>query len=424
MIDDTLARDLRADEVAPGFVRPAWGTHSFANVPDTITSLFGGESARPLPSGVFDGAATDVEHVLVVLVDGFGWNHFERVREDHPFLTTLAEHATVTPLTSICPTETAAAVSTIHTGTQPAEHGVLGWNAHVPELGGFVQTLPFADHERTPLGEVFDEPDPGALIDTQPLYERLDARSVLVQPAEIGDNPYDRQVTRGAATVGYENAPQAAYRVREQLETATEPTYCYCYFPTVDALSHEMGAFHPETDAQLGAICGAIEREIVAKLDPETASETLLILTADHGEVDATPETTVDLGTLDLDAHLKRDGSGETIPALGGPRNLQFHARDGHRRALRAELEAGLAPLDPLLLSRERLLDERLFGDRDPSERFVERCPDLLVIPEKGFAWYDDGHLSNVGMHGGMHPDEMLVPFAAARIGALQNPTS
>jgi hypothetical protein len=421
MLNEAIADDLRTDELAPGFIRPAWDDYCFANVPDTVLALLGNEAevVRPLPEQVFEDVATDIEHVVLVFVDGFGWNHFQRVRDDHSFLTRLAERATVTPLTSNYPSATAAAVSTIHTGRQPVEHGILGWNAHVEELGGYVQTLPFADRERTPLGEVRDDPDPAALLDERTLYERIDARSVLVQPDGIGDGPYDSQASRGADIINYENAAQAAYRVREQLETAAEPTYCYCYLPNVDALSHANGVAHGETDAQLGAVCHAVERELVERLDSAVAERTLLLLTADHGEVDSTPETTVDLGGLAIEHHLKRDTGGEPIPAVGGPRNLQFHARDGHRDALRAELEDGLAPLDPLVLDRGTILDEKVFGDRTASERFERRCPDVLAVPNDGFAWYDDGHLSNVGMHGGMHPDEMLVPFAGARIDAL-----
>jgi hypothetical protein len=364
--------------------------------------------------------ATGVEHVVLAFVDGFGWNHFRRAQDDHSLLRRLAERATVTPLTAGYPSETAAAVSTIHTGRQPAEHGVLGWNAYVEVLGGVVQTLPFADRERVPLGEVREDPDPATLLDGPTLYQCLDARSVLVQPEGIGENPYDAQATRGAdELVGYGTAAQAASRVRERLERATEPTYAYLYLPDVDALAHEVGVAHPETDAGLAAVCHAVEREIVDRLASATAERTLLLFTADHGEVDSTTETTVDLGGLDLEAHLRRDWEGEPIPALGGPGNLQFLAREGHREALRAELEHGLAALDPLVLDRETVLDEELFGDRDPSERFLERCPDVLVVPREGFAWYDDGHLENVGMHGGLHPDEQLVPFAAARVDAL-----
>ncbi|EMA38410.1 alkaline phosphatase family protein [Halococcus hamelinensis] len=421
MLRDRLAADLADDELAPGFVRPAWDDYCFANVPDTVLSVLGDEpeATGPLPDDVFEGVATDIDHVVLAFVDGFGWNHFQRVRDDHPLLARLVDRATVTPLTSGYPSETAAAVSTIHTGRQPAEHGVLGWNAYVEALGGTVQTLPFADRDRTPLTEVRDDPDPAALLDGTTLYERLNAASVLVQP-DFGPSLYDSQANRGASVVNYTNPAQAAYRARETLERATEPTYCYCYFPTVDKLSHASGAAHPETDAQVGAVCHAIERELVEKLDSNVAERTLFLLTADHGEVDTVPENRVDLGRVDLESHLARDTNGEPIPALGGPRNLQFHAREGHRDALRATLEDGLTSLDPLILDREAIVDEGLFGDREPSSRFLERCPDLLVVPRKGFADEEEGTLANVGMHGGMAPDEMLVPFAAARVDALR----
>ena len=419
MLHDSLADDLREDELAPGFVRPAWEDYCFANIPDTVLALFGDEADRPLPANVFEGISTDIDHVVLAFVDGFGWNHFQRVRDDHSLLTRLAERATVTPLTSGYPSGTAAAVSTIHTGRQPVEHGILGWNTYVETLGGTVQALPFADRDRTPLGEVRDDPDPAALIDERTLYERLDADSVLVQPEGIGANPYDAQVARGAELVNYDNAAQAAYRARERLEAASKPTYCYCYLPNVDARSHAAGVAHGETDAQLGSISHAIEREVVGKLDSAVAERTLLLLIADHGEIDTVPEERIDIGTLDLDEHLQRDENGEPIPVLGSPRNLQFHAREGHHDALRAELEAGLAALDPVVFDRERIVDAGLFGDREQGRRFERRCPDLLVVPRKGFA-RDNDHLPKVGMHGGLHPDEMLVPFATARIDTLQ----
>jgi predicted AlkP superfamily pyrophosphatase or phosphodiesterase len=414
-----LAADLLADELAPGFVRPAWEDYCFANIPDTVRSLFDAPARRPLPDDVFEGVDTDVDHVVCVFVDGFGWNHFQRARGDHPFLDRLAERATVTPLTSLFPSETAAAVSTFNTATQPCEHGVLGWNAHLEELGGYVQTLPFVDRDGTPLEEVHEDSDVAALIDERPVYEDL-SNAVVVAPDGQGESTYSKGTTTGARSVDYRNVAQAGYRVRHELETADGPTFVYCYLPQVDTLAHHEGVGTPETDAQLAGVCAAVQREIVDRLDPAVAERTLLLLTADHGEVDATPETTVALDDLELGPHLRRDRAGEPIPAVGGPRNLQFYAREGHRDALVADLKSGLSALDPLVLTREEVQEEALFGDREPSQRFLDRCPDVLAVPDEGFAWYDDGTLSYVGMHGGLHPDEMLVPFAAARVDALQ----
>jgi len=415
-----MITELCDDQIAPGLISPAWEDYCFANIPDTILSVFGNEATRPLPEGVFEGVSTDIDHVVVVFVDGFGWNHFQRVRDDHSFLTRIVKYATVTPLTSSYPSGTTAAVSTMHTGRQPVEHGILGWDTYVESLGGLVQALIFADREGKPLEDVRENPDPAELIDERTLYERLDAESVLIQPDGIGENPYDTQTTRGAKIVNYDNAAQATYRVRNQLEQATKPVYCYCYLPKVDMLSHAVGVGHEETDAQLGSISHAIERELVEKLDPDIAKRTLLLLISDHGEIDTVPEKRIDIRTLDVDDHLQRDKNGDLIPVLGGPRNLQFHAKVGHCDALRSKLESELAALDPIIFDREEIIDKQLFGDRKPGDRFRQRCPDLLVVPREGFAKDDETVSETVGMHTGLHPDEMLVPFAAARIDTLQ----
>jgi len=421
MLRESLAEDLRAHEIAPGFVRPAWPGYCFANVPDTVRSLFDTDARRPVPEDALDGIEDSVDHVVCVWVDGFGWNHLRRAQDDHPFLDALCERATVTPLTSTYPSETAAAASTFHTATQPVEHGVLGWFAHEARLGGNLQTLPFADLDGEVLESVLDHPDPSALIDERPIYETLPADSYHVAPEGQGDSVFSRQTTAGATAVDFENVAQGAYRVRERLESAEGPTFVQLYVPHVDTLSHRYGVHHPETDAQLAAVCAAVRREIVDQLDPGVADRTAFLLTADHGEVDATPETIVSLDGLDLEPHLRRDAAGDPIPAQGGPRNLQFHAREGHRDRLVSELEQGLAPLAPLVLTADEVAEWELFGDREPSDRFERRRPDVLAVPHEGFAWYDDGHLSNVGMHGGLHEDEMLVPFAATTVSDLQS---
>jgi hypothetical protein len=406
-----LAAALRDDELAPGFVTPDWDGYCFGNVPDTVRSLCGADARRPLPDDVFDGVDTDAEHVVLLFVDGFGWTHFRRARGDHPFLDTLAERATVTPLTSIYPTETAAAVTTVTTGTQPCEHGVLGWNAHVPELGGQVNTLPFTDGTGDPL-----DGDPATLMDEEPIFTDLPDPAV-VTTAAIAESDYSEGSTNGTEAIPYDDVAQGLCRLRARLEAADGPTFTYVYTPVVDTRAHAVGAGHPETDAALASVLAAVERELLGLLDDDTAAETLLLLTADHGEVDAGPDERVPLEGLDLDPHLARDADGDPIPAQGGPRNIQLHARDGHVEALAATVEGGLSALDPLVVTGA--VAERMFGDREPSDRFRRRCPDVLAIPDAGYAWYEE-KLDYAAMHGGCHPEEMLVPFAAARLDTLR----
>ncbi|USZ76629.1 alkaline phosphatase family protein [Halorussus vallis] len=433
MLQDDVAGTLRERHLEGDTLFPAYEDYCFANVPDAVASVLGDDTtavsaevsreSRPrLPARVFDGVDTDVRNVAVVLLDGFGYDHWKRRHERHDLLADLTERGTVTPLTSIYPSETAAAITTMHTGRQPVEHGNLGWFQHLggPDDGVVVQTLPFTTLDDEPVGEAFGDASPERIFEGDTLYRRLAASGVdphVVHPAAIEGGAYSNRSLRGATTTPYENVAEMALRVRQTLEAADDPTYVYGYVPHLDAAGHAHGNDSPEYRAQIGMVADCLRRELVERLDPETARETLLIVTADHGQVDTSPEENVDLGELGVEEFLARDADGEPIRAVGGPRNLQFHTRPGETAAL-AERLAEAAPVRTF--DAETLRDRGLFGDREPSATFERRRPDLVAVPERGMLWYDDGHFEHVGMHGGLHPTEMLVPFGAVRLDELQ----
>jgi predicted AlkP superfamily pyrophosphatase or phosphodiesterase len=102
-------------------------------------SVLDSSFTRQLPDDVFDGVRDGgVENVVALLVDGFGYEDWKRNRASNPFLSALTEHGTVTPLTSVYSSETAAALTTNHTGVQPVEHGLLGWYQYSQEFDGLV----------------------------------------------------------------------------------------------------------------------------------------------------------------------------------------------------------------------------------------------------------------------------------------------
>ena len=97
---DRVETELLDAHAEDGAVFPAYDDYCFANVSDTVASVLGADADRPLPGDVFEGVATDVDNVVVVLVDGFGWEHWKRDQDDHRFLADLTAAGTVTPLTS------------------------------------------------------------------------------------------------------------------------------------------------------------------------------------------------------------------------------------------------------------------------------------------------------------------------------------
>jgi hypothetical protein len=64
-----------------------------------------------------------------------------------------------------------------------------------------------------------------------------------------------------------------------------------------------------------------------------------------------------------------------------------------------------------------------LFGKGKPKKEFYERVGNLLILPYKNHTiWYE--HIKGkkfdlLGHHGGLSEDEMLVPFAIAKLSNL-----
>ena len=72
MLRDSVARRLRETRSEEAYLFPAYEDYCFANVQGTAFSVLGESLGRRLPSDVLEGIDTDVERVLVVLLDGFG----------------------------------------------------------------------------------------------------------------------------------------------------------------------------------------------------------------------------------------------------------------------------------------------------------------------------------------------------------------
>lgn len=417
MLREDLAATLRSEHERDGYLFPAYEDYNFARVPATVASLFGVDDVRRLPPDVFATAPTRVHNVALVFVDGFGFEHWREDRDDLPFVDRVTEAGTVTPLTSTYPSETAACVTSVHTGLFPSEHGLLGWDQHLAAIDRVVETLPFrtraGDEPTTPEG---DAASADLLFEGEPIYDRLaeaGVESVVLGPDEMNETAYSRRVNQGATTRSYEGDSfrSFAHELREAVESGGE-RYVYGYLPHVDTAAHLAGRESDEYRDALSGISDAMVEAFLGELDERTARETLLLVVADHGGVDVAPADKLDLfdvpGVADA---VRRDRADDPL-VVGGPRNVRMFLRDGTRddveTALRREVEA-------LVLPGEAAIERGLFGPGDPVADLRERVGDLVVVPKERALWYDESRMDLVGMHGGLHPREMLVPFAAAR---------
>lgn len=405
-----------------GFLQPDYGRYCFGRVPATAASLLDVSLGESLPKGSVRGIGEGaVDRVVVLLVDGFGYDRWLDTSEAYLLFRRLKERGTVTPLTSVFPSETAAAITSVHTGVDPASHGVLGWSMYLPSVGDVIEPLPFGVLGGD-SGSATDVVSPDDVVCADPIYPALaerDVESVTIQPKWTIDTPYARRSLSGSDAVPYEDLEEMADNIRTALEETTSRRYIYAHVPDVDLTAHEFGTMSEAYRDKLETIERTLRRRVLDRIDPDVAARTVLFLTADHGQVDTRPESNLNLLADDaVRSALLRDDAGDPIPPVGGPRNTHLHLREGRVDAVRSHLRE---TTDAIVWPKEQVLDKELFGRTTRTETVRRRCGDLVVLHPQLSVWYDDGvELDRIGQHGGLRPREMVVPLSVARLSQLR----
>ncbi|MDE1853980.1 MAG: alkaline phosphatase family protein [Thaumarchaeota archaeon] len=429
----SLTRHIRARKrsvsmLPPGAVRPDYSGYCLSNVPSTILSLFGISHPRPtLPKDALgDVEASGVENVILVLCDGLGYNEWTS-QAGKGFIGALSKKGSVRPMTTVFPSTTAAALTTVSTGLTPQEHGLPEWFVYIQELGEIIVTLPFTrvgDTGRDTLEGVFD---PRALFDGPTIFQRLQAEGVKCMSLTskvLANTAYTRVSRAGSDVTPYTTASDMTVSLRRLVEKSRGRNLFYAYWSYVDTLEHIYGPNTDEAEVEASLFSHAFQEGFLSRLGKDAAKKTLVLVTADHGQLNVDPEKTLYMNRFrKLARNLHRNPSGKTIPLWGSARDSYMWVDEPKLEETKDYLEKKLEGVASVLTT-EDAIDQGLFGINKPSKKFRRRVGNLMVLPHGNktvwFRYRKGDALDLRGHHGGMTKDEMTIPLAAARVSDIQ----
>jgi predicted AlkP superfamily pyrophosphatase or phosphodiesterase len=367
-----------------GPVLPAYGGACIAGL---VPALRSRRAARPpwLPAQL-----AQADQVLLLVLDGLGWEQLLDHRAEAPTLAA-AEGG---PITSVAPTTTATALTSITTGRPPAEHGVLGYRLALPPDG--------ADGSRPVLNVLRWS------AGTADLRARLPAPSLqpcppfgvpgvaVVTRSEFAPTGFTAVHLSGTRLVGW-RVPSTLVVEAHRLLRGGEPLV-YAYYDGLDKVAHEHG-LGEHYRAELRAV-DRLVGDLVDGLPPGAA----LVVTSDHGQVDV--EDGPRLPGPELMA--------ATELVSGEGRFRWLHARPGAADDLYKMAQESYAD-EAWVRRREQVVDEGWFGG--PLEaRVAERLGDVAVVARAPVAYLDPadpGETRLLARHGSLTSAEMLVPLLA-----------
>jgi predicted AlkP superfamily pyrophosphatase or phosphodiesterase len=335
------------------------------------------------PPAWFPTPLWQASQVVLLVIDGFGWNQFQERRHLCPAIASMEGGA----VTTVVPSTTATALTSIVTGLTPGEHGIVGYRMDVG--GEVLNTLRWS----TGQGDVRRQHVPAEL---QPHPPFLGASVPVISRTELETSAFSEAHLRGARFSGWRAASSIAVEVRRQLE-AGEP-FVYAYYDGVDKIAHERG-FGPFYDAEV-VTADRLVADVLDALVPGSA----LVVTADHGQVEVGENTITPAPDV---LELVRMQSGEG-------RFRWLHARPGAAHDL--EIAAREAHGDVAwVVSVQQMIDEQWFGPVLPPP-VARRLGDVALVARAAVSFddpADSGPFQLVCRHGSLTADEMLVPFVA-----------
>ena len=337
------------------------------------------------PPAWFPEGIAGADQIVMLVLDGLGWEQMVERRSLLRGLTLMNS----APITTVAPTTTATALTSISTGLAPGEHGVIGYRMNVD--GDVLNVLRWMNSR----GDAREAIPPESIQHDVAFGGQ---RPPVVVRAEFRDTGFSRAHLGGCRHVPYRMPSTLMAEIMHQLQLG-EP-FVYAYYDGIDKVAHEYGLSH-FYDTELVFVDRMVEY-LVQELPPGAA----LVITADHGQVDVgrrviTPHPEV----LSHVAHQ----SGEA-------RFRWLHAHRGDEAAL---LDAATRHHGDVawVVTRDQMVEDCWFGPKVlPGP--LARLGDVALVPFEPVAFEDPddtGPFVLQGRHGSMTAAEMLVPLLVAR---------
>lgn len=376
------------DQQLPGSIgqadsRPVLPTYDGACTANVMRPLV--EDPDRVP-GWFPSGVVGADQVVLLVLDGLGWNQMQ----DRVGLLRGLTRMEAAPITTVAPTTTATALTSITTGLPPGEHGVIGYRMCI-EGGDVLNVLRWC----TSKGDARESIPPESLQHDVAFEGH---RPPVVTRAEFRDTGFTRVHLGGCRHVPYRMPSTLVAEIMHQLQLG-EP-FVYAYYDGIDKVAHEYG-LGTTYDAELVFVDRMVEYLI-----DELPSGAALVITSDHGQVDVgdrviPPDPAV--------MSLVRHQSGEA-------RFRWLHAVPGGEAELLRVAEAHHGDV-AWVVGREQVLDEGWFGPKVlPAP--LARLGDVALVAREPVAFedpLDTGPFVLQGRHGSMTEDEVRVPLLVAR---------
>jgi hypothetical protein len=402
-------------------IHPHYGGFSILNLPSSLCHLWGvpplGKAPLLAPE-ILSPLGSSFRRVILVLMDALSLHRLQRwIAEGWtPIWEKLIEGGQLAPLTSITPSTTSAALACLWSGRSAAEHGIIGYELWLKEYGVVANAILHAPITfKNDIGSLEKAGfTPESFLGLPTLGTHLAAhgvKSYAFQHKAILHSGLSQMLFKDVETRAFNTPTDLWVNLRDFLnERPHERQFIWVYWGEVDHFSHFYGPDDERSAEEFIAFSAAMERLFLSRLNSPARRDTLLLLTADHGQITTRKDPHHDLRNHpDLTRRLHLLPTGEN-------RLMYLFLKPGQSQAVldyfKEKWPGQFEFIQPFSAVRAGL-----FGPGKPHPRLFDRLGDVIALARgDSYLWWANKDNPLIGRHGGLSPEEMLVPLLAVRL--------
>ncbi len=399
------------------YVLPFYSGRSILNIPASICKAFNlpAYHTETLEKDVFPMVDENIQRIIIILMDGLALNRFSNWLENGriPVWNQLLKSGTIAPITSISPSTTSAAMTTLWTGSSAAEHGVMGYEVWLKQYGivsNMISQSPMSFKSgHSNLSQAgFDAETVLTVPKLGDYLTRNGVSTYSFQHYSIANSGLSRTFMNDINIYPYSNEAECWVNLRELIESKLhEKLYLWTYWSALDHLGHLYGPDDERVEVYFENFSRNLEDNLLNRLTKEQRNGTLLIFTSDHGQV-----------TTQKDPIYSLSNHPEFINCLhikptGESRFTYLHVKPGYESTLREYIEKTW-PNKYVVLESAKILNSGLLGNGTPHPDIHNRIGDLIMLAkDNNYLWWSDEKNPLIGRHGGLTEMDMVVPFVS-----------
>ncbi|XHH09088.1 MAG: alkaline phosphatase family protein [Candidatus Bathyarchaeia archaeon] len=420
------------EKTSNNFIYPDYKKNCISNIPQLVTqALRANKNPQKimLKQNIEETDCDEPTNVVLIVIDGFGFNQFQKHYKKDKLLSRLTQKGDVFPLTSTFPSQTTNALTTLNTGLTPQDHGLFEYFIYLKNIG-VVNTLKFERTERKQQSTLYEEGfDPNILLfKDKTIHTTLKEQGIDSYAHMNAFNAFyacSKLLFQGSTIVPGLKLSDTVVGLRKKIEkNRGNKAYFFVHLDSLDTISHQYGPDSYEAHVELSLITHLLNKELVQKIDKKTAKNTLLLVTADHGGLNVNPHQTTYLNFVNYKMpNAKTEQNQEPISPTGSLREIFLHIKEEKVSETKQLLEEKVGDKAQIVETKE-VAKKGFFGVGAASEEFFERAGNLMILPYTNETiWFENSEgrrVNFLGQHGGLSQEEMLVPFAATNLGSLK----